>query len=211
MPKFFIKVLNQNVFLFCNSNLTKRKIIWNYFTPCCVPNFFSREFYFLTKSGKKSGRVSPETKILTEQFYLKSCFYFQISRGILLSTTKHSLLGVPIVAQWLTNPTRNHEVVGLIPGLVQWVKDPKLPWAVVWAADTARIPRWRRPAATALIRPLAWEPPYAAGVATEKTKEKKQKQKTPNHSLLDFSSKIGPPSFLLCNSSLHFWLYLPIY
>ena len=27
--------------------------------------------------------------------------------------------GVPVVAQWLTNPTRNHEVVGLIPGLAQ--------------------------------------------------------------------------------------------
>ena len=25
--------------------------------------------------------------------------------------------GVPVVAQWLTNPTRNHEVVGSIPGL----------------------------------------------------------------------------------------------
>ena len=33
---------------------------------------------------------------------------------------------VPIVAQWLTNPTRNHEVVGLIPSLAQWVKDPAL-------------------------------------------------------------------------------------
>ena len=25
--------------------------------------------------------------------------------------------GVPVVAQWLTNPIRNHEVAGLIPGL----------------------------------------------------------------------------------------------
>ena len=27
--------------------------------------------------------------------------------------------GVPVVAQWLTNLTRNNEVVGLIPGLAQ--------------------------------------------------------------------------------------------
>ena len=31
--------------------------------------------------------------------------------------------GVPVVAQWLTNPTRNHEVAGL----AQWVKDPAWP------------------------------------------------------------------------------------
>ena len=34
--------------------------------------------------------------------------------------------GVPVVAQWLTNPTRNHEVAALIPGLTQWVEDPAL-------------------------------------------------------------------------------------
>ena len=31
------------------------------------------------------------------------------------------------MAQWLTNPTRIHEVEGLIPGLTQRVKDPALP------------------------------------------------------------------------------------
>ena len=36
---------------------------------------------------------------------------------------KISTRGVRIVAQWLTNPTRNHEFSGLIPGLAQWVKD----------------------------------------------------------------------------------------
>ena len=36
---------------------------------------------------------------------------------------------------------------------------------------------WCRPAATAPIRPLAWEPPYAMGAAPEKAKSWKKKKK----------------------------------
>ena len=38
-----------------------------------------------------------------------------------------------------------------------------------------------RPVATALIGPLAWEPPYAAEAALEKAKRQKQKQKQTTH------------------------------
>ena len=44
----------------------------------------------------------------------KSCFFGKIK---LIS------LGVPVMAQWLTNLTSIHEDMGLIPGLTQWVKD----------------------------------------------------------------------------------------
>ena len=62
-----------------------------------------------------------------------------------------------------TNLTRNHEVVGFIPGLSQWVKDLVLLWL------------WCRPAATVPIRSLAWEPTYASSMAL-KSKSKKKLQ-----------------------------------
>ena len=66
------------------------------------------------------------------------------------------------MVQWLTNLTRNHEVVGSVPALAQWVNDPTLMWL------------WCRLVATALIRPLAWEPPYAVEADLEKVKRQKQ-------------------------------------
>ena len=46
--------------------------------------------------------------------------------------------------------------------------------------DPALLWLWRRSAATALMGPLAWEPPYAAGVALKRQKTKKEKEKCSN-------------------------------
>ena len=45
--------------------------------------------------------------------------------------------------------------------------DPVLLW--LWL--------WFRPAAVALIQPLAWEPPYASGMALKRQTTKKKKKK----------------------------------
>ena len=71
--------------------------------------------------------------------------------------------GVPIVAQWLTNLTRNHGVAGLIPALAQWVNDPALHVSCGVGcrhdSDSRLLWLWCSLAATAPIRSLAWEPP----------------------------------------------------
>ena len=56
-----------------------------------------------------------------------------------LRPDRNALLGVPVVVQRLTNPTKNHEVVGSIPGLTQCVKDPELLQAVAQVTDVAQI------------------------------------------------------------------------
>ena len=71
--------------------------------------------------------------------------------------------------------------MGLIPGLSQWVGDPVLPTGrgldCRCSLDLALLWLWHRLAATALIRPLAWDLPYAVGVALKSQKKKKEKRK----------------------------------
>ena len=68
------------------------------------------------------------------------------------------------MAQWLANLTRNNVVVSCGVGH-RYSSDPALLWL------------WRRLTATAPIRPLDWEPPYAAGAAQEIAKKKIKKKK----------------------------------
>ena len=53
-------------------------------------------------------------------------------------------------------------------------------------SDLALLRLWHRPAVTAPIRPLAWEPPYAAGAALtrQKTKKRKEKKRKENYKTL---------------------------
>ena len=61
-----------------------------------------------------------------------------------------------------------------IPGPTQWVKDPALHCRqdcrveCRCGSDPALLWGWHKPAATALIPPLAWELPYAMGAALKK-------------------------------------------
>ena len=64
------------------------------------------------------------------------------------------------MAQQVKNPAGIHEDVGLIPSFAQWVKYPAWPSCSGGGrggSDPTLVWLWHKPAAAALIRPLAWE------------------------------------------------------
>ena len=74
----------------------------------------------------------------------------------------------------VTNPTRIHEDIVQSQALASSVA---MSYGVAgrWGSDPALLWLWCRSEATAPIRSLAWELPYAAGVALKKERERERK------------------------------------
>ena len=61
---------------------------------------------------KALGKIQQNNRFVTWKVFLKSHHPVNIKKDP----------GVPVVAQWLVTPTRNHEVEGLIPGRELWCR-----------------------------------------------------------------------------------------
>ena len=76
------------------------------------------------------------------------------------------------------NPTSIHEDARSIPHLAQWVKRSGVALSCgvghKCSSDLALLWLWYRPVARTLIRPLAWELPYAVDAPIKRPKKFKK-------------------------------------
>ena len=67
---------------------------------------------------------------------------------------------------------------------------------------------WRSPVAAALIRPLAWEPPYAASAALKRQKTKTKQNKKKTQSGTSYSLQVSLFPSVKWEQQCLPWLYL---
>ena len=84
------------------------------------------------------------------------------------------------MVQWLMNLTTTHEVAVRSLALFSGLRIRRC--SELWCGLQMRLGSrvalvWCRPASTAPIRPLAWEPTYAMSVALEKAKKQNKQKK----------------------------------
>ena len=77
----------------------------------------------------------------------------------------------------VNEPTSIHEDVGLIPSVGLRIWHCHELWCRLWMKlESQLLWLWHKPSATALTRPLAWESPYAVGVAKKEERERERKE-----------------------------------
>ena len=113
-------------------------------------------------------------------FHVAYCLYSYLKRMLLQSEVIRNKGGVPIMVQqkriWLVSMKMQIRSLALFNGLrIQRCCELWYRWQT-WLS-LALLWLWCRTVATALIRSLAWEPPYTSGMALKDKKKEKKKRK----------------------------------